>query len=142
MKREIKFRGWDIIENKMREVRDICFDQHGGMDVYFDCDGINDRGKSADILIQFTGLHDKNGKEIYDQDIFQYQQTSKLITKDFKGYVCSQDGAFGYKIVDDDYNVFTPFCEFDEPEEFFEQIEIIGNCFANPEFLKEQHENK
>ena len=54
--RTIKFRAWDIQNKKMR------FDNilHHG----FDCDFL--------IWMQFTGLKDKNGKEIYCSDLVKY----------------------------------------------------------------------
>lgn len=59
MSREIKFRAWDLNEHKMRYNGEYC------EDVYLwsiDC---------ASELMQYTGLKDKNGKEIYEGDIIR-----------------------------------------------------------------------
>jgi uncharacterized phage protein (TIGR01671 family) len=68
MKRKIKFRAWHLGHKRMftgNEVVSICFksnhlllyDQYGWTTL------------ATLDLMQFTGLHDENGKEIYEGDI-------------------------------------------------------------------------
>jgi len=80
------------------------------------------------VYMQYTGLHDKNGKEIYEGDIVKYYQSPNY-SKNWRTEVVSfEDGCFAPKpgyTGSDDLSDFTN-----------EGFEVIGNIYENPELLE------
>jgi uncharacterized phage protein (TIGR01671 family) len=80
---------------------------------------------------QYTGLTDKNGKEIYEGDIVQYNQNSSYDNMDFiakwsddkLGFIFQSNS--GEQLVNQ-----TPHLNR------FKHLEVVGNIFENPELLK------
>ena len=77
---------------------------------------------------QFTGLKDKNGKEIYEGDIVKYKFCGIYITAKivFNQNVCSFQ--LSYKNINNHWITNTIYTSDD--------IEVIGNIYENPELLK------
>lgn len=120
MNREIKFRAFDKEAKTMHQVIVIGLeDKHliyGHNNFY--------KQKSFDKieLMQFTGLHDKNGKEIYEGDILKSSPYSI-------GAVLFRNGVF----LSEENRDGEPFCY---PAFHFSISEIIGNIHENPELMK------
>lgn len=89
---------------------------------------------------QFTGLTDKNGKEIYEGDVIKGKKTymgnyGQHRTKDFSGTVEFEPASFRVKLANQTIiNRFGGSCYV-----FFastdECLEVIGNIHENPELL-------
>lgn len=138
--REIKFRAWDKINKEMVK-RELWLRLDGMELTAIDLDkkdfGLFDYRDQVE-LIQFTGLHDKNGKEIYEGDIVKYHDDFYSDPADI--------GGRRHIIRDRLYIVWwhplkAAFWLKSIPGAITESIwsldcEIIGNIYENPELLK------
>ena len=119
--REIKFRAWDNQNKKYITSLNEDSDCDGCIGFKFDTNGYYFKKDSSKeirfIFEQFTGLHDKNGKEIYEGDVCSVD-CGTYIEIDFIKY----EGA-GFKF----HNENIP------PES---DIEVIGSIHENPELIK------
>lgn len=144
MNREIKFRAWDKKENKLyypnncQNRKDYNTYYCGDLEVSLYT--IEELSKDDDfVLMQFTGLQDKNGVDIYEGDIIC---DDKYNTWEWRGIVKFSHGVFGAEWLTNiesqsmvgswgqKHNLRT----FDD--DILERKVIIGNVFENPELLK------
>lgn len=137
--REIKFRAYNKLEREMQTVLNVGFFYGEEMIISADSDdGQKDyyEEKLKDIvLMQYTGLKDKNGKEIYEGDILK----TPVWVKNVGLGVCifNQENnvnfisGFGIYTKDSYYNRYQDLVCSDEWDEF----EVIGNIYENPELL-------
>ena len=110
--REIKFRAWNKVEKVMMKVNTIYFCFEKGDVATLDLnDGSNEYIQIMELM-QFVGLKDKNGVEIYEGDVGY-----AIRTKDKKRMLITFGMAHAYI----DY--------------FIGPYEIIGNIYENPDLL-------
>ena len=121
-----KFRAWLKKEQKMdNEIDHISWLED---ELYCIGDGITYMVLAEDlVLMQSTGLKDKNGKEIFEGDIVDFKGRKAIIK--WHGAFAS----FIYRFID-------------EPQErkpkwdplflAYLKLEIIGNIYENPELLE------
>ena len=93
-------------------------------------------------LGQFTGLHDKNGKEIYEGDIILFQTFSNWdddSIKRHKATVIFKEGCFMWEILEFGKKSVTYYANATEPLRNTNSIwglEVIGNIYENQELLE------
>lgn len=123
MQREIKFRAWDkSIEYMDYRVRVTTEEDETTVDVL---DGFTKWRKLDDfILMQFTGLHDKKGKPIYEGDIILRDGIKYLTVIYFDNTECQ----FATK------STKTGMC-YGIGTGIEDELEVIGNIHDNPELL-------
>ncbi len=124
-----RFRAWDKENKKMIDV-DILNWNNGEVD--FIGDGITFILKANDIvLMQSTGLTDKNGKEIFEGDIVKVTDGDERTNFPDGGIgtICGLDEIFMWYIDGQVHNGL-----FDISQEYY--IEVIGNIYENPELLE------
>lgn len=120
MTREIKFRAWDKDKKELREVTGINW-----YDEYIWVDETPMSGDKLPVettpILQYTGLKDKNGKEIYEGDILK---DGVFISQ----VVWNTEGAYFHLKRGDTYSGYTLSSEVD-------RCEVVGDIYTNPELL-------
>ena len=120
--REYKFRAWDETEKHMYNWENLFNQNLKNIFTIPEQCGYN--------IMQYTGLHDKNGKEIYEGDIVFIKGDTEVL--DIKGKVEYSD-TFAQFIITNTGNII----DEAEPLGDYEDIEVIGNVFENKELLNE-----
>ena len=129
--REIKFRAWNQVMEKMFTWNEFL---NTNMKNTFIAPE-----STAMILMQYTGTHDENGKEIYEGDIVKFKHRDITIMAPVKygewqeskcdEYDCPH---YGYYI---DYK-WDNYCENTGFDLYEKIVEVVGNIYENPELLK------
>ncbi|TXG82853.1 MAG: hypothetical protein E6R13_04395 [Spirochaetes bacterium] len=125
MNREIKFRVWYKEEKLM----------------YYDFEKLNTYDPESEVLMQYTGLKDINGVEVYEGDIVEYEgwmeyqdyvrQSKKDLDKPHVLEICFKDFSFRVK------KIFKKDCFYENLSTIEQKyIKIIGNIHENPELIK------
>jgi uncharacterized phage protein (TIGR01671 family) len=121
MQREIKFRAWDVDRKELVPVHDLYWFEEEGVREQEE-DGTFHGNYAKYELMQYTGLKDKNGVEIYEGDILKptksYGAKLKIVSwhkgKNFVGYLLGNRPDLSW--------------------------EVIGNRWDNPDLLEPRKE--
>jgi len=112
----IKFRAWDKDKEKMLSWKQIIHNTSnnlfGGLFELF-------RRPERFKALQFTGITDKNDKNIYEGDLLKYSDVPLEICWGKIGFIARYDRGTAEEV------------EFD----WWNNCEVIGNIFENPELL-------
>jgi uncharacterized phage protein (TIGR01671 family) len=122
MNREIKFRAWHKELKRMLSVYVVCQQKcalgyvSGSKGFYSENEQVVFSLNDA-VLLQYTGLKDRNGKEIYESDVLKFDETengTRLVEWLHAGFYISNVAPLSF------YN---------------KEMEVIGNIYENPELL-------
>ena len=132
--REIKFRAWDKRNQSMAKVVRIDFTHKNPMYKYtlgFDYKGgCFETYRKNIVVMQYTGLKDKNGVEIYEGDICRYTDIPNLWDYPLAEIKFNQQHAAF--VVDFPNGGFTALIEWRNGV----GCEVIGNIYENPELIE------
>lgn len=133
-----KFRAWDKVNKKLKQVYSINFDKNGEIEsIKEEYTEPNEIYAMFDIgyfeLMQSTGLQDKNGVEIYEGDIveFKYPYDKRIKTKGI--IVWNDDKAcFGISMKEttEKYELYRITAE--------NYLTVIGNVHQNSELVEDE----
>jgi len=151
MSREIKFRAWDKLEKPWNEEfkKEMIYNV-AGIEFWINSIRIVDEDRHNWIdfkdveIMQYTGIKDKNGKEIYEEDIVEFDD----VFEDEYGEAC--DG-FNRAVVKFENGEYTLTDFLDENSQTFESVEdrntsfktliesieakVVGNKFENADLM-------
>lgn len=138
--REIKFRAWDKVKEKwyknVLSLSDGMFlieDINGYKEVVSIPSFINDRAPNEFAIMQFTGLKDKNGKEIYEGDAVRYKYNpTEEWNENCVGDINWKGTGFCFV---NRWLVSLPGAYVSEDKPLVEEFEVIGNIYENPELI-------
>ena len=149
MKDRLKFRVWNKNRKRMYEVLHLHMETWSNGGEWVTAKGFNiitqqdihiQIEPKDGIIMQYTGLKDKNGKLIYEGDIIQFYndeflQTMKIVWDDdeldFK--------AIGLKKSVECYEKDFSYLGYIKNED---SLEVIGNIYENPELLEVKNDRQ
>ncbi len=120
MMKELKFRAWDKQSKVMREVEIINFDLEGVTCWDWNTHECIDLSFDEIELMQYTGVNDKNGMEIY---------TGFFVRWGLRTYkICFDCGFYMHDLskINPDYPITKEF------KNASDEFEIVGNIYENP----------
>jgi len=130
-----KFRAWDKLRKRISVVDRIYFDTEGVQ--LRDDGGLYWRHFREVVLMQSTGLFDKNGKEIFEGDVVKttrfFGRADEIggfyeYEKDYAGVVKMLEGAW---VIDTGSDAVFLWSDIDENL-------VVGNIYENKELLEEE----
>lgn len=125
--REIKFRAWAKPFKEMNVINGFTSYHKGNLTIFKENEKSSTCMDYDIVLMQYTGLKDKNGKEIYESDIYRWKGHE---VRDGKQIRPERIGV----VIFDIYEMF----KLRNIIEGNGTLEVIGNIYENSELLGEK----
>jgi uncharacterized phage protein (TIGR01671 family) len=136
--RQIKFRAWDVLYDKM------LYSKEGNLNGFFHT--VEQRPQDQAPVMQFTGIKDKYGFEIWEGDVvLVYDEDVVPVTDEGQGPIeeCNhlvvvemRNGVWGFEIpATDDGETGWYGLRYWNEEISSEGYAVVGNIYENPELL-------
>lgn len=130
MNREVKFRFWDSFNGCYTYSDKV----QNGLEGFFSLYDAALNGGNNPVLMQYVGLKDKNGKEIYEGDVYKTNEDIYLVTCDetHNGFhwIMIYDSWLNKNVIN--RNKKSWLSKSDSSKNY----EVIGKIYENPELLK------
>lgn len=128
MKRPIKFRVWDVQSEKMFEPKEISNN--------LICCTPEDDDEQFFVHMEFTGLLDKNGKELWEGDIIRwdFEKLPEIVTHtlSWDGRLNPDTAPFMSAWGSTDGRYFKTFMNVFDSRRY---AVVVGNVYQNPELI-------
>ncbi|WP_338360486.1 YopX family protein [Enterococcus faecalis] len=136
-----KFRAWDKRENTMRDVAVLHFTKGGkvnSIEYWKTPSELKSYHVRNLVLMQSTGLKDKNGVEIFEGDILKIIEVTNEGISEYITDVIWEDCSFVFKSDGVDYYDSFLGSFSGDPNKTYPLFEllVIGNVWDNPELLE------
>nr|DAG23798.1 MAG TPA: YopX protein [Caudoviricetes sp.] len=131
-----KYRAWDRETKSMNGMAEIYRNRNQEIELHPRDENI--------ILMQSTGLRDKNGKEIFEGDVLEIQGIKMIVKLGSYNYIeTSKSGNHTLGVMCDCLGFYVECLNVAAPDkispfepETLKTGEIIGNIYENPELLE------
>lgn len=134
--REIKFRAWDNGKMQKVDFNNLFVNRHHPTGTLYLRKEMPFGDYHITELMQYTGLKDKNGTEIYEGDVIYYNIDNGVGIEHYQGVVkWAEKNPFSFF----KYIIEYADGEFDQLSRagtYNDCLEIIGNIYENPELLQ------